>query len=159
MVFICETLCCGVMTASSLDKLLCWLWSSLLQAGSGTCLMQCFPRDQHLLTSFCSLCNLGTFRPSLGKLHSCIVACLCLRCCGTRMTCCRESWKSCVSSCRRAGLREGCWLEVKCRRVWGISVCLARARFCGDGGSGSVEWLLLVVALGSHAREEGNDGW
>lgn len=101
---------------------------------------------------------------SPGELRSCIVTSLCFRCCGTRMECCGGSWKGCVSSYGRAGLREGCQQEVKRRRC--LSISSARTRFPLDwifhGGVGWLvvpELLLPVLALGSHGRDEGGSGW
>ena len=103
---------------------------------------------------------------SPGELHSRIMTSLCFRCCGTRTERCKGSWKDCVSSYRRAGLREGCQQEVKCRRVRCLSIFSARTRFPLDQSfHGSVgrlvvpELLLAVLVLGSHGREEGDDGW
>lgn len=104
---------------------------------------------------------------SPGKLHSCTITSLYLRCCGTRTACCGGSWKRCVFSCgRRAGPSEGCQLQVKCRRVCCISILTKSKVFWWWGFHGSVEWLvvpepllLLFLALGSLGRKEGSDGW
>lgn len=48
---------------------------------------------------------------------SCVLTSVCFRCCTTRTERCEGSCKGCASSCRRAGLREGCQQQVTCRRA------------------------------------------
>lgn len=48
---------------------------------------------------------------------SCVLTSVCFRCCTTKTERCEGSCKGCASSCRRAGLREGCQQQVTCRRA------------------------------------------